>query len=213
MVNDPPPPESIIKLEGPRGEGLVSHPVDFVMRSTSIEALQARIAELLGHVSDLEDDRLLALLGALVLENALDGLLRAVLPRFGLIESSRDFSLANKTELAKAMDLIPGRILSSVDAVRGVRNDFAHHLDLKRLEDLEPKRLEAVRLRLREYGEHYVADAPTGAQLLQRLVEFTAVGLIVYTRHMEVFNRGVRNSGFWRQLMRFTGAGDSWPAA
>jgi len=213
MVNDPPPPESIIKLEGPRGEGLVPHPVDFVMGSTAIGALQARITELLKHVTDLKDDRLLALMGALVLENALDGLLRAVLPRFGLIESNRDFSFGNKTELAKALDLIPRRILSSVDAVRGIRNDFAHNLDLKRLEDLEPKRLDAVGLRVREYGEHYVADSPTSAQLLQRLVEFSAIGLIVYTSHMEVFSKGVRSSGFWRQLMHFTGAGDSWPAA
>lgn len=86
------------------------------------------------------DHRSLALLGALVLEHHLDEILRAFLPKYSkLTDKSQNFTLSLKIATLAALNLIPEHLVGCADAVREVRNAFAHHLALDSFENLEPK--------------------------------------------------------------------------
>ena len=79
---DVPDPEEIINLEGPPGESLFRRFVSWCLPSEASKAFQHKIdAGIMAHVSELDDDRLLVLVGALVIENAIDELL-ALVPDF-----------------------------------------------------------------------------------------------------------------------------------
>ncbi len=195
-MTEQPPREQQIHLEGPYGETLVSRPVAFVLKPTDRDTLQTRIDHLLSHVVDLKDDRLLAITGALILENALDGLLEAYLPRFSLISEGRDFSFGVRTTIAKALDVVPRKLFLAVDSIRQIRNDFGHNLELQAFTALPRGRMDTVRLRLREFGEQHLEDDPTPFQQVERVISFTTMGFLVYRPHLELLSQATRAPEF-----------------
>jgi len=147
--------------------------------------LQARIDRYEEKYKKTNDDRALALIGALVVEEELDRLLSSWLVDYKKhCRDARDMSFSFKVELAKSTRLIPARILNAIDPVRRIRNTFAHNLDIDTFK--EAKEIDA-----RPFGALYsktktfmIWNETDDRKTFQQLVTLIALALIVYTEHI-----------------------------
>ncbi len=117
-------------FEGIKGKSLFIEPVVAMQASPDMVPSYTLI-------QDAKDDRSKVILGALVVEANLDHLLATWMPGFVKLSKSKDFTFSLKTETLRAMELIPPHILDAVDLIRGIRNHFAHNLNIATLSDLD----------------------------------------------------------------------------
>lgn len=189
MTNAPPPDDEQLNIQGPAGESIFCHTKVFLVED-SLPKIQGDLDSTWVHYRDLDDDRLLVLVAALCIEGGLDDLLLAIAPGVDSASKDRTFSFSVKVKMAKALRLIPERILRDVELIGALRNQFAHRLDHRRFDDL-PKAgsikglLPAVR--------QYVQKPKNAADLRSLFKELTGLVLMalrVYveqTRHLRRF--------------------------
>jgi len=92
-------------------------------------------------MSRAKDDRLLAIVGALVIEEALDSLLIAYIPKYKILHrEDHDITFAMKIKLVRSLKLIPAHLLNAVDVIRDIRNEFVHKLDKDDFNSVSVKR-------------------------------------------------------------------------
>lgn len=94
------------------------------------------LEEALAHLEKAKEERALVIVGALLIEKAIDRLLSAFVQGY----EERDFSFFQKLKLARTMHICPMELLDSVDIVREVRNVFAHDLSASNLSNVLKKK-------------------------------------------------------------------------
>lgn len=117
-------------FSGIKGESLFDEPLLRYFRHNPLPALFSKTA-------GLKDDRLLALVTALIVEDRLDAALSSFLPRYRRLTSASDFTFSMKIALAEALAQIPPKILSAATVIRKIRNEFAHHLEIESFSGLK----------------------------------------------------------------------------
>lgn len=118
-------------IDGKRGDSLLHTIETNVINSEEFEkSLEEKYVTIVHRYSDIEDDRLLALIGGLIVENELDDFLSVWIPGYNTFKKDRDFTFNLKIELAKALHLIPNHIINSIHPIRKIRNIFAHNLEI-----------------------------------------------------------------------------------
>jgi hypothetical protein len=96
-----PRPEEIIDITGPEGETLFWHALAHIV-AEHVPQLQGELDELWVHYKDIADERLLALVAALCMENAIQELLQALGPGFAQLRDDADFTLSLKIKAANS---------------------------------------------------------------------------------------------------------------
>jgi len=187
-----PIPGRLINIDGPPSESVFHHPLEDVLNEESQRELQAQIEETVGHVAALNEDRLLVLVGALLVENAVDGLLSAVMPGYESLRRNRDVTLSVRIELARALQLCPSRLFTCADVVRQVRNDFVHDLSVDTFAKLPQYRVQSIRDRLSEFNPQEVLGKGN-AEVFKKLVYFLVLALRVYRLHVLRLNEFIRS--------------------
>jgi len=92
-----PRPEEVINIEGKEGESLFWHAKEWlVARDEVVSRLQSEMREMWSHYGGIQDERLLALVGALCVENALDSLLESFAPGLGQHKEDKDVTVAGR---------------------------------------------------------------------------------------------------------------------
>jgi hypothetical protein len=150
------------------------------------------------HLRHIEDLQLGVLYGALLVENALDELLRRLMPRFEEeIVNNADFSFSMKTRIARALAICPRRILGSVDSIRNARNAIAHNLQFDTYDDLPVGIRDSINNRRREYFQPQ-ADAPAeeGFSQFISLAVYTTTALLVYASHTRLLREFINDEHF-----------------
>jgi hypothetical protein len=195
-----PPEEEVINIQGIQGESIFYFTMSACVSPDMVAGLQQKIDETLERVRELNDDRLLVLVGALIVENAIDELLAAIMPGFKSLQDKRDVTFSIRIEITKALQVIPTRILNCADFVRRVRNDFIHDLSIDTFDKLTPSELQSMRDRLRSFNSQVVED---NAKVFSRLVLWITIALYTYTIHVSQLNDFIRDSGFLSGLQSF----------
>jgi predicted nucleic-acid-binding Zn-ribbon protein len=195
-----PAQEKVIDIQGVQGESVFYSVMYFCASPGTVTGLQQRIDKTLEYVQGLNDDRLLILIGALLVENAVHELLASIMPGYRSLQSNRDFTFSMQIEIAKALKLIPGKILNSADFVRKLRNEFVHNLAVDSFEKLPSSKLQSLQDRLRDFGPEVIED---DARAFRRLVLWVVVGLHVYTLHTSLLNEFVRDKDLLKNLESF----------
>lgn len=175
-----PPPEELIDVTGPEGESLFCHAEQWLMAERATD-LQASLDATWVHYRSIDDERLLALLGALCVEGGLDALLVAFAPGFSSFISDTDFKFSVKIKFARSLRVLPGRILAACDLIRQIRNEFAHSLNRRSLSDLDDK----LRNKLFSQTEAFnpAKRDPSGHnKQFKDLVGFVITALWIYTQ-------------------------------
>jgi len=202
MMEHQPNADEIIDIEGPAGETLFWHLKGWLVRDRE-DAIQQRLDELWEHYKEVQDERLLALVGAMCIEASLDNLLSKFAPQYDVLLDNVDVTFSVKIGIAKALRLIPSKILNSCDLARGIRNDFAHNLDVSQFRELERKRLDKLGpyVRLFNTGERDWEDWPA---LYRDMIGFTAAGLTAYALQIETLRDYLGTDEFRRYFKDHT---------
>ena len=115
------------KGSGVKGQSLF-HTFIIQVAEKELKLINENYIRHLSYIRKAEDDRLLAIVGALAVEEALDSLLRAYIPEYKILDDKDRLSFYVKIKLARSLKLIPTHLLKAVDTIREIRNEFSHKL-------------------------------------------------------------------------------------
>ncbi len=194
------PKDKLINFEGQKGESFFYQFKTWCLPKEFQEDLQKSVDDMLQKVSDLKDDRLLVLIASLIIENAIDELLKAIIPDYKKVKENKDFTFSMKIELAKALRFIPSWILGCADFIRGLRNNFAHDLHVDSFNQIDTSKIKSMRDRLIKYSPE-VPDH--SAEIFRKLTFFTFMALYGYRQHVFILNRFIRSEDFPKHLAKF----------
>jgi len=179
-------------FDGPKGQTLFSHLINWCITEDSFENFQGSIHDSFSHIA-IEDDRTLSLVGALITENAVDGLLAAYIPDYMNLIEHGDFTFSMKINLARSLRLCPTRLLSAADAIRKVRNEFAHDLYITKFGQCKPENIKLVHDHLRQINKRDT-EKKEARELFKLLVMYIFMALKSYQYHVEKLNNYIRKS-------------------
>jgi len=200
-MKDQPNPEEILNLEGAANETLFWHLKSWLITDKEND-LQKRLDELWEHYKDIDDQRLLALVGALCIETALDALLQRFISDYDSLKEDTDVTFSLKIKIAKALHLIPQKILNSCDLTRQIRNDFVHNLKLSEFTYLPQKHLNKLGPYVREFNIKE-RNSQDWMDLYRDLVGFTTAGLIAYSYQIEALKDYLGTDDFRRHFRAY----------
>lgn len=175
----------------------------------SLEELNASNAEMPAFYQRVEksgDDRSYVILTALMLENQYDQFLSILIPGFNALADNRDFTFSLKTQLLRALKLIPPLIPRCADCIRQIRNDFAHRLELEKIEDVKVEYLHRAN---RLYNEIYAPykqthDGKIAREVFHGLAFGAMFGLRAYRPNITAMRNRIDNPAFAMELQAVT---------
>lgn len=157
-----------------------------------VRGLQARLNTDLERIERLHDDRLLVLVAAMFVENAVGDVLKSLLPGYDELEGKRDFTFSMKISVLRALAVVPFKILNNADFIRKMRNSFAHNVAVERFCDLEPSVLRSLRDRAEKYNS-LLGDYEQDADVFRDFAYCTISGLYVFQLEASVLNDFMRS--------------------
>jgi hypothetical protein len=168
---------------------------NFLFDIQDFDTYQSKIRDALSKIYETRDDRAMAIMGGIVLENQVDALLTAFLPNFEVLDKRRILTLSSKILLIRTSKLIPETILNSADEIRKIRNVFAHDLDCADFESIGENYRKSLIDHVGKYNSTYRRDDPA-FELYRDLVQFITVILYTYTCHIEKMTEFLRSEAF-----------------
>jgi len=193
-----------LNFECSKGESVFYRPLSDVCTHLVVAQLQKEIDDDLQHVVSLNDDRLLALIADLLVENAVENYLLAIIPRYekDLSKKVEFQSLSFKIAVAKALCLSPPRLFEGAAVVREVRNQFVHNLEIESFSNLPTGKQDKIDNILACYGEK-TAKGKSLPEKFKTLTFLTILGLRIYIRHVQLLNSFLRDERFLNSLGDF----------
>ena len=162
----------------------------------------SRMEEILSHTKNVDDDRILSLLTALLVENRVEHILSELLPNFKALLENTDFTFSMKLRLLEAFNIIPIQLIRSADIIRKIRNAFAHEITIRKFEDLDKKLLS----KLTSYREYIYQGKETKEQQTEHkdsyfksyksLSWYCMIGLDSYIENAEAFANKIYSTDF-----------------
>lgn len=145
------------------------------------------------------DDRSFVIFSFVVIERYLDDLLEAIAPAYQVLKDNNDFTVSLKTEILRALQLIPRRILQAIDMVRKVRNEFAHK-DWDHLEQLPPKFRDPVANLVRQIFGSQPTYFTSVRETFQTLVFFVLAQLHQYRPNFQILREKLDDGTLTEEL-------------
>jgi len=193
-----------LNIEGPIGT-IFTKPLKIVVENENLEKLQGLIDDIWGQLAESDNDRAIVLVGALIIENAIDMLLAAIIPKFKSFNKKTDASLSMKIELARDLKIVPTRHLNVADRIREIRNDFAHDLVMNSFDKIPENKVES----LRDFLDMYTKDESKGKsvkEVFQLLVTYSTLALWLFSKHVSLLDDFIRSDKLLDSLRDFTHA-------
>lgn len=201
IVADMPEGAPIINIEGKKGDSLFYRPLGWTLKE-DLKLISGQYEEYEKLITEAKEERLLALVGSLSVEDALDFFLGAFIPSYNYLSENRDFSLSMKIDLAYSLHLIPKLILDAADLIRKIRNEFAHDLHLNSFDSLGDK----IKRRLRRLSkELFPRDKGTEISYFvdfEKVVDATIMGLEIYASHVKIARQFIYSEDFISELKK-----------
>jgi hypothetical protein len=185
------PEDQILNFEGPADETMFRGFVSWCLPEQFEEEAQKEVDSVFAHLAT-EDNRALALIGALVIENAIDGFLNAHIPGYTKLKDKKDFTFSMKINLARALKLCPSRLFGAADTIRDVRNDFAHKLSISLFSECKPEHLRSLEGHLRQITSNEL-NYGDNRTIFKTLVTLVYLALRGYTLHIYNLNEYIRD--------------------
>ena len=198
--------KQFLNIEGSSGESVFFRPLVWCL-GKNIQTTEKNIQTFLDkewkHIVDLHDDRLLVLVGALLVENAINEFLGAIIPKYKPLHKRREFTFSIRIELARALRLCPSRIFNSADIIRDIRNDFVHDLSCNAFSKLSPDRLKSMRDHYSKFDPHFNVEQKNDEETFRKLVSITSLALLVYRKHVIKLNEFIHSEELFIALKQF----------
>jgi hypothetical protein len=181
-------------LEGRPGESLFCRPILDLPRHNELP-------ELFQKVEGMDDERLLAIVTALIVENRLDHMLPLFLPRYSVFKDVQEFNFAMKIRLLQALDFIPPLIPTAAHCIRAVRNEFAHDLSRTQLSEIKPRILQRLRAAEKSAYMGVTVTGPfkqggTPREVFRNVATYCIFGLDHYAANLRILREYISQPGF-----------------
>lgn len=179
---------SEINLDGKKGESLFYHPFIYEILATeeNAKSLLEQRRYIIDRYHKIEDERLMAIIGSLIVEGALDDFLSAWLKDDN--KTIKDLSFSQKERLAISFKLIPKKILEAIKPIRQIRNDFAHNLDIDWFKQLREEKKGSDHINLMYNKIKTFRRWPFNDDFItfKELCFYIAFALNIYSKHLIV---------------------------
>jgi len=190
-------------LSGKKGEAVFTEPLLRFFRHNPLP-------ELFRQTEGLNDDRLLAIVTALIVEDRLDAVLGSFLPRYARLTEKTEFTFSIKIALVEALGLIPPNIPAAASIIRKIRNEFAHHLEIKAFTELKTNLVADLRnRRIAAYGVFGEGGENPKVSLLEEykaLAFFCIAGLDAYRENVAYLRAKIEDLEFIDSLVQKSAA-------
>ena len=134
-----------LSVSGTLGETIFDDVLPVMFTPAVQDQLRLKVADQLAHFPALDDDRIMVLVGALVVELTLDDLLRTMIPGFNELVKAKEFTFSMKTNLARTLRVCPSRIFGATDSIRNIRNAVAHNLEITTIAAVKPEYIASLK--------------------------------------------------------------------
>jgi len=198
--------KQFLNIEGSSGESVFFRPLVWCL-GKNIQTTEKNIQTFLDkewkHIVDLHDDRLLVLVGALLVENAINDFLMAIIPNYKPFDKRREFTFSMRIELARALQLCSSHIFNAADIIRDIRNDFVHDLSCDAFSKLPKGRLESMRYHYSNIDPSFDAKQTTDEMTFRKLLCLTYFALLIYSKHVIRLNEFLHSAKLIAALKQF----------
>ena len=177
---------------------------DVIGGLSGFNQIVSEIQSYIKHIAELKDDRLYALVADLLAENAIDGYLSELMPRYKQeLADKKDFTFSLKIAVARELRLSPAKFFKGADVLRKIRNEFAHNLEIKTFEALKPELIDEIDGVLSTYFKKKHPTHNSIREKFSSLMFHTVIGLIFYSRHVRSLNSFLREDIFCDNLITY----------
>lgn len=174
----------------------------FVVENENLENLQGLIDDVWGQLAEIDNDRAMVLVGALLIENAVDTLLAAIIPEFNSFKINPRVSLWRRIKLAKALEIIPPQHFDVAEKILKIRNDFAHELEMDSFDKIPENKVESLRVLLDGYTEDE-SKGKSVKEVFKLLVTQSTLALWLFSKHVSLLNEFIRSDKLLDALRDF----------
>jgi len=201
IVKNVPDGAPFINIEGKKGESLFYRPLIWGVEE-DMKLLKEQYTEYEKIISEAKEERLLAMVGTMSMEEALDLFLRSYIPDYSRLEELRDFTLYVKIQLACSLKIIPVHIFDAAILINNIRNKFAHNLNISCFNELD----EGIKGNLRQkYRAFFTKDTDADLALeviFHGVVDGVIIGLEVYASNLRVARDYIHSDDFLKDLIK-----------
>lgn len=183
-------------FDGEIGESLFVEPFSDTLKKTLDETFE--VHELFKKTGSAGDERSLAVIAALIIENRLDHILRALMPNYE--EVALRWTPSLKRSVLSAMRICPQHIIDCAHCVQQIRNDFAHDLNRDAFDKVEPKYLTKLSYLFHGLYGSEEAKIKSHREKFMGVAYVAFYGLELYTRNVEVLMSEITNTDFLKSL-------------
>ncbi len=186
-------------ISGKKGESLFYNTDTFnslLVTDDNVITISKQLTKYANLVYKEKEERLLALIGAISVEEALDSFLKTYIPDYKRILENTDFTLSMKVEMAYSLRLIPRHILNSADLIRRIRNEFAHKISIDRFDYLDEKLKKKLQIRFKEFCPEEDINNTSFSELFVKVVQFVVLALVTYSYCAKVANEYIYSEDF-----------------
>ncbi len=193
-------------IGGKKGESLFYNADMFnslLLMGDNVITSAKQLTKYINLIYKAKEDRLLALIGAMSIEEALDLLLIAYIPDYKRISENIDFTLSMKTEITNSLRLIPRHIMNAVDLFRTIRNKFAHDLNIDSFDALDESKFKnKLRVRFKEFFPEEDISNMALNELFSQLVQSVVSALEIYRYYAKVAKEYIYSEDFINEVNR-----------
>jgi hypothetical protein len=174
-----------VDICGKQGDSLFNKLEKGVVTNKEFGDIVDKLNSYLKKYKDTSDDRALAIIGALIIENELDRFLAEWIKKYVHLKGNADFTFSFKVNLATSLKLIPQKILNAIEPIRKIRNVFAHNLDISTFEEANKFDSESFS-KLNNKIKMFIMDwnKNNDRETFMKLALMIASALIIYTKHI-----------------------------
>lgn len=185
-------------FNGEKGESLFIEPFFDKLKGSLEETFE--LPHLFRRIEKAGDERSLAIMTALIVENRVDEILRVFMTGYDDLAKNKDFTMSMKTGLLSAMRMFPKHIIACADVVRQIRNDFAHNLEKESFDNVERKYLDKLSaLFTGIYGKEE-SGKKTAHEKFKGIAYIAIFGLHLYKRNVQMLWKVVTSHQFAEEL-------------
>ncbi|MBN2463164.1 MAG: hypothetical protein JXB43_06140 [Dehalococcoidia bacterium] len=192
--------EYFLNIEGTKGESLFHKPVIWFF-APDFQNIKKQFIRYKEFIEQTKEERLLSIVAALSVEEALDLCLGSYIPKYqDKLGENTGFTFFLKIQLARSLYLIPDHILKGADLIRDIRNKFAHNLAIENLDSLGNEFNDRLKKIFQAFSPERDPKGLAVKDLFVEVAESVIVGLGIYASHTKAARQYIYSKDFLKQL-------------
>lgn len=176
---------------------------DIPFTSDHLKNYLSKINSMIDKLRSLNDDRALVIVAALFVEKAIDDYLSSLIPDFLKIEDERDMTFSLKIKLASSFKLCHSSFFKCSHKIREIRNEFAHNIEIERINDLDSSYLISLQTHCKNWGHEEEIKDLDFIDIFQHVSKTIILNLMMRVHVNNIMTRYIRTKQFKQNFLNY----------